>query len=133
MPLPTGINQRRSWGSRSRSTGEISRRSDDGSPRPSNDFPAPGLSLGARLKLRMVDAILTRNPTMNRILTNWKTTLGGLATLLGGVVVILRALTDGWQSGDLEVVTGGFTAITTGGALIFARDSDKSSEASDAN
>lgn len=80
------------------------------------------------LKGKVADFILKRNNTVKTALINWKTTVGGLATLFGGVTLILATLQDGWQSGDFDQLSAGITAITGGFALVFARDADKSSQ-----
>jgi hypothetical protein len=80
------------------------------------------------LKLRALDWLLSNDKTMKAILANWKTTLLGTATLFGGLATIANTLADGWQSGDLELITASGTAVTAGAAMIFARDADKSSQ-----
>lgn len=65
---------------------------------------------------------------LKAILKNWKTTLAGVGVLLGGVSVIAKTLSDGWQPGDMELLTGAGTAVAAGFGMIFARDADKSSQ-----
>jgi hypothetical protein len=56
---------------------------------------------------------------------SWKTTLSGIATILGGVAGAIKL----WLSGNVaEAITVGFTAVTTGIGLIVARDNGVSSE-----
>jgi hypothetical protein len=50
---------------------------------------------------------------MKKIIKNWKTSLGGLATVLTGVVMIANKNTS-----------EGVAAILTGISLIFAKDAD---------
>lgn len=80
------------------------------------------------IKGKVVDFVASRNDTVKTALVNWKTTVGGLATLFGGVTLILTTLQDGWQGGDFDQLSAGITAITGGFALVFARDADKSSQ-----
>lgn len=76
--------------------------------------------------------MLSLNQVMKSILTNWKTTLGGIGLLCGGIAAVARTLSDGWQPGDMELITTAVGAVTGGFAMIFARDADKSSESSGA-
>lgn len=69
---------------------------------------------------------------MKAILTNWKTTLGGIGLLASGIAAAAHTLADGWQSGDMDLMTAAIGGITGGFAMIFARDADKSSETSGA-
>lgn len=57
---------------------------------------------------------------MKSFLTNWKTTLGGLATVFGGLATIAHALTA--SPPDVSSLMGAGTAIAGGVALIFAKD-----------
>lgn len=69
--------------------------------------------------------------TMKGILTNYKTTISGLISIIGGVGLILTMLTkDGGFS--METVSAGIGMITAGFGLIMARDGDVSSEKSGA-
>ena len=85
------------------------------------------------LKIKVLDWTISKNKTVKSILANWKTSLLGAATLLGGLAAIAHTLSDGWQTGDLDLITAGGTAVSGGFAMIFARDADKSSEDSGAN
>ena len=75
------------------------------------------------------------------VLVNWKTSLLGLLILLpnlheiltnfGGVLQVLVGVADG-QTLEVERLKQLAIALGTGTALLFARDSNKSSEASGA-
>lgn len=89
-------------------------------------------SAKVNLKNRVLDWTLIRNKTMKAILANWKTTLGGIGLLASGIAAAAHTLADGWQSGDMDLITAAIGGITGGFAMIFARDADKSSETSGA-
>ena len=64
---------------------------------------------------------------MKKLFVNWKTTAGGIASLLGGAVLLLKMLSgDEPFSTDQIAVTLGL--IGTGIAGLMARDADKSSQ-----
>jgi hypothetical protein len=58
-------------------------------------------------------------PTM---LTNWKTTLAGVATLLGLLGHVLTTLTSGDTSSLVNGLWGEVAALTSGVGLLFAKD-----------
>lgn len=64
---------------------------------------------------------------MNKLLVNWKTTAGGIASLLGGVTLLLNMLAgnDEFTTDQLSIALG---LIGTGVAGLMARDADKSSQ-----
>ena len=76
------------------------------------------------------------------VLVNWKTSLLGLLILLpnlheiltnfGGILQVLVGVADG-QTLEVERLKQLAIALGTGTALLFARDSNKSSEASGAD
>jgi hypothetical protein len=51
---------------------------------------------------------------------NWKTTLGGVATILGGGAAVIHGVLA--SPLDTTAIMGGVTAIGTGIALLFAKD-----------
>lgn len=61
------------------------------------------------------------------ILTNWKTTAGGIASLLGGVVILLEML-NGKQDFNTDRLAVALGMIGMGVSGLMARDADKSSE-----
>jgi hypothetical protein len=61
-------------------------------------------------------------------LLNWKTTAAGIAMILG---VLLVPLTDGDPETNVRVGNDQLLAILAGIGLIFARDSNKSSQDSE--
>ena len=63
-----------------------------------------------------------------KILKNWQTSSGGLAGIFTAAGIILNALSDGFQSADLDVMSGQLPIIMLGISLLFARDSNKTSE-----
>lgn len=65
---------------------------------------------------------------INAFLTNWKTSLGGVSAILAAVSAIASILADGYQPGDFDQIAISIGAIGAGFSMLFARDSDKSSE-----
>jgi hypothetical protein len=61
-------------------------------------------------------------------MNSWKTTLSGIAGILAGIVMGLRALTG---EGPADFA-GAIAAVTAGVGLLLARDNDKSSESAGA-
>ena len=55
---------------------------------------------------------------------SWKTTVSGIASILAGVVLALRAITG---EGEADFA-GAIAAITAGVGLLMARDNDQTSE-----
>jgi hypothetical protein len=53
-------------------------------------------------------------------IANWKTTLAGVALILGAVADLLTQLTSGEWNGDRLIAD--YTAFTGGVGLIFAQD-----------
>lgn len=80
------------------------------------------------LKGKVADAVLKRNQSMNSILINNKTTIGGIGSILSGLALIANTLADGWQSGDFDAVSGGVGLVSVGLSALFARDADKTSQ-----
>jgi hypothetical protein len=73
---------------------------------------------------RTIDGVLGKQQHHTNM-KSWKTTLSGVATILGGVAGAIKL----YLSGNVgEAITVGFTAITTGIGLIAARDNNVSSE-----
>jgi len=56
---------------------------------------------------------------------SWKTTLGGLATILGGISVALNQFNDGDITGAVHTLV---VALPAGLALLAARDNNVTSE-----
>lgn len=87
-------------------------------------------------KLNLVERLIIKHfftsPTMTSILINWKTTLAGIALLLGAIAKISSALADGFQSADIDVALAQWPLVVSGFAAIFARDANKTSEQSGA-
>lgn len=52
--------------------------------------------------------------------SNWKTTLGGVAAILGGIVTIIHGVTV--SPTDTSSIMAGGTAIAGGIGLLFAKD-----------
>jgi len=57
---------------------------------------------------------------MNRILKNWKTTLAGLAPILGAVYYVVDGVVNG-KPIDLVLI---LSMLGIGGGLVVAKDSD---------
>lgn len=57
---------------------------------------------------------------------SWKTTLGGVGTILAGIGIIINMVTSGNYPPDQ--ITAAMAAISGGFGLIFARDNGVSSE-----
>ena len=57
-------------------------------------------------------------------MNSWKTTVAGVAAVLGAVALALKALADG----DYATFVGSLSGIAAGVGLLFARDNDKSRE-----
>lgn len=55
---------------------------------------------------------------MDKILENWRTSLGGVAAILAGAAAIL----NGILAGDLEIIMGGVAGVGVGWGLIQAQD-----------
>lgn len=64
---------------------------------------------------------------MKAILVNWKTTAGGIASLLAGVTILLKML-SGEEPFSTDQLAVAFGLIGVGIAGIAARDADKSSQ-----
>ena len=84
------------------------------------------------LKEKIFIGLAMKSKTMKSLLANWKTTLSGLAMLTGGLAAGFTVLSNGWESGDFELLTTAFVAITGGFGLIAGRDAGVSSESSGA-
>ena len=81
----------------------------------------------AKIKKKMEEAMLQNK--------SWKTSLGGLGMILGGLGVlggiVTKFVNEGFGAIDQSAISAGslaFTSISGGVALLFARDNDKSSE-----
>lgn len=65
--------------------------------------------------------------TLKRFRTNYQTTAGGVASLLGGLVILINMF-SGEQDFSTEQLAVAFGLIGTGVAGLFARDASKSSQ-----
>lgn len=63
---------------------------------------------------------------VDAMLTNWKTSLGGVAAILSALTILIQGLAEGGFGGvEWEAM---FAALTAGIGLLAARDWDKTSE-----
>lgn len=69
-----------------------------------------------------------KSKKINTILTNWKTSLGGIALIASGISVVTSGLSDGYQAEEFETLSAAIGGIIAGFTLLFARDADKRSE-----
>lgn len=64
------------------------------------------------------------------LLTNWKTTLAGITTILGAVALITKMLSTG--AFDSNTIGLAFTQLLTGVGILFAKDVNVTGAGADA-
>lgn len=86
-------------------------------------------SLPEQIKNKTINTTLNiiESKVMKGLLVNWKTTAGGLASILMGLVMMLKVV-SGETELNADQLTIAVGLIGTGVAGLMARDSDKSSQ-----
>lgn len=89
-------------------------------------------NLKLKLSERLALNVILKSEPMKNFFANWKTSLSGVGLLLGGLGTIATTLSDGFQTGEGDVLMQAGAAVAAGFGLVFARDADKTSEQSGA-
>lgn len=63
---------------------------------------------------------------VNNALLNWKTTFAGIGAIAGGIGAICKALGDGFQMDDWDVLSAAAGIISVGVGGLFGKDSNVS-------